>query len=513
LVQTGDGGYALAGYTNSFGAGGTDFWLVKVKPEMNLEHQRNLGVTFYGGWSKTYGGASDDEAYSLVQTSDGGYALAGETDSFGAGGYDCWLVKTDSAGTMLWSKTYGGAGDDYAYSLVQTSDGGYAIAGYTDSYGAGRADCWLVKTDYDGNMLWNKTYGGADNDEGFSVIQTSDGGYAITGYYGYYHIEFPQHIYRDADLLLIKTDASGNMQWGRAFEGPYGPYDDFGRSVIQTSDGGYAITGYCNRRICVILGNRLAYCYFVKVSADGSSYWDLAYYESLGFSTSGYCLIQTDDGGYVLGGVIGDIDLMKIDPDGSIIWSKSYAGVSVYSFIQTDDEGYALAGYTGAYPNYDSLLVKTDSAGTMLWSQRYGGTSYDYARSVVQTSNGGYALAGYTESFGAGSYDFWLVKTDAEIGLTRTGLTNTTITLYRGLTDPYWNYVRVRIWLIKEPTWIYGDINMDGIVDAKDLYIIGRNYGKTLSLLSLTGIIGIASIHTIKKRKQPKQPKQPSYIS
>ncbi|KPV62804.1 MAG: hypothetical protein AOA66_1203 [Candidatus Bathyarchaeota archaeon BA2] len=148
------------------------------------------------------------------------------------------------------------------------------------------------------------------------------------------------------------------------------------------------------------------------------------------------------------------------------------------------------------------------------WSRTYGGARGDYAWSVVQTGDGGYALAGHTYSFGAGDCDFWLVKTDVEMGLARTGLTNNTITLHRGKTDPYWNYVRVRIWLIKEPSWIYGDINMDGTVDVKDLYILSRNYGKTFSLLSLSGIIAIAGIHTYKtKRKQPKQPKQPSYIS
>jgi len=123
---------------------------------------------------------------------------------------------------------------------------------------------------------------------------------------------------------------------------------------------------------------------------------------------------------------------------------------------------------------------------------------------VVQTSDGGYALACHTVSYGVNNVDFWLVKTDVELGLAWTSLTNSTITLYRGLTDPFWNYVRVRIWTIKEPTWIYGDINMDGVVDATDLYILGRNYGKTLSLLSLSGITAIAGIRIVKKRKQPK---------
>jgi hypothetical protein len=203
----------------------------------------------------------------------------------------------------------------------------------------------------------------------------------------------------------------------------------------------------------------------------------------------------------------------SLDPmGGALAWSKTYGGTSAdyaYSLVQTGDGGYALAGYTKSYGsgNYDFWLVKTDAAGNMQWSKTYGGMGEDRAYSLVQTGDGGYALAGYTGSFGAGSYDFWLIKTDVEMGLARTGLTNTTIILYRGKTDTYWNYVRVRIWLIKEPTWIYGDINMDGVVDAKDLYILSQNYGKTFSLLSLTGIVAIASIHQIKKRKQnQKQP-------
>jgi hypothetical protein len=145
--------------------------------------------------------------------------------------------------------------------------------------------------------------------------------------------------------------------------------------------------------------------------------------------------------------------------------------------------------------------------GALAWSRTFGGADYDRAYSVVQTSDGGYAIAGSTWSYGAGYADFWLVKTDGEgeAGLVCTGLTNYAIILYRGNADPYWNYVRVRIWTIQEPTWQYGDINQDGVVDIQDLYILAQNYGKTFSALSLIGIIAIAGIHQHKKRKQPKQ--------
>jgi hypothetical protein len=174
----------------------------KTTPDGGL--QRVLGLTGQQVWNRTYGGTKDDEAYSLVQTGDGGYALAGQTNSSGAGGYDAWLVKTDANGNMLWNKTYGGTGWDGATSLVQTGDGGYALAGQTNSFGAGSNDFWLVKTDANGNMLWNKTYGGTGDDGAYSLVQTGDGGYALAGYTkssgagGY-------------DAWLVKTDASGNI--------------------------------------------------------------------------------------------------------------------------------------------------------------------------------------------------------------------------------------------------------------------------------------------------------------
>ena len=223
-VQTADGGYALAGFTESFGTGSADAWLVKIDASGNMM------------WSKTYGGTGYDVALSLVQTGDGGYALAGHTDSFGAGNYDFWLVKTDSSGNMMWSKTYGGTGWEDAYALVQTVDGGYALAGITGSSGSGNYDAWLVKTDSAGNMQWNKTYGGTGEDGAYSLVQAGDCGYGLAGYTYSFGAG-------SADFWLVKTDSAGNMQWNKTCGGTGW---ELAGSVVQTVDGGYALAGFTN---------------------------------------------------------------------------------------------------------------------------------------------------------------------------------------------------------------------------------------------------------------------------
>ena len=221
LIQTEDGGFALAGYTRSFGAGNADFWLVKT--DVNGDSL----------WSRTYGGENNDVCKSLVQTVDGGYALAGRTDSFGEGGSRFWLVKTDANGDSLWSDTYHNSGStDYCQSMIQTIDGGYALGGWT--WASGGDDIWLVKTDVNGDSLWSRTFAGERTERCHSIIQTADSGLVVAGYTnslgsGWY------------DSWLIKTDMHGNPLWSRTFGGVQW---DICNAIIETTEGGFALAGY-----------------------------------------------------------------------------------------------------------------------------------------------------------------------------------------------------------------------------------------------------------------------------
>jgi len=213
------------------------FWLLasSTQSDVHASNSPNSETDVYVQWDRTYGGPAWDTTYSMIQTSDGGFAMAGTTESFGAGAYDFWLVKTDSSGIMQWNKTYGGAYSDIATRVIQASDGGYVLTGSTYSFGAGSSDMWLVKTDSSGIMQWNKTYGGVASElSAWSFVRASDGGYVLAGYTESFGAGF-------ADVWLVKTDSSGIMQWNKTFGGP----DlDYANCIIQTCDGGYALAGH-----------------------------------------------------------------------------------------------------------------------------------------------------------------------------------------------------------------------------------------------------------------------------
>jgi YD repeat-containing protein len=324
--------------------------------EVNL----TLNTNYYGApvllWNNTLGGGNDDNGRSIKQISSGDYIISGGTKSYGLGDFDVWLLKLDFNGILLWNRTFGGVGYDIGVSAQQTTDGGYILGGYTSSFGAGNYDYWLIKTDSTGNAIWNKTYGGAEHDYLASVQQTSDGGYILGGSSS----SFGAGNY---DYWLIKTDSTGNTEWNKTYGGPLA---DQGGLVQQTTDGGYILSG----------------------------------------------------GTYSYGAGNRDILLIKLDSLGNQLWNNTFGGIDYehpYSTQQTDDNGYVIIGRTYSFGVGDSdvWLLKVDSNGNLLWNNTFGGNGLEYGYSISQADDGSYIIGAVTSSFGAGDYDVWLIKTDS----------------------------------------------------------------------------------------------------
>ncbi|CAN5487710.1 hypothetical protein BH11BAC1_BH11BAC1_13580 [soil metagenome] len=345
ICETIDGGYVITGSTESFGAGNSDVYLIKLN-----EYGDSL-------WTKTFGGIDNELGTSVQQTTDGGYIIVGSTYSFGAGHSDIYLIRTDSNGDSLWTKTFGRMDYDDGYSVQKTSDGGFIIIGNTSDLSSGSYyDVFLIKTDANGDSMWTKTFGGTDADFGYSIQQTSDSGYIISGVNSGFNVT-------EGEVYLIKTDSYGDSVWTKSFGGS--GYD-WGASVQQTSDGGYIIGG-------------------ATVSFGAGNY---------------------------------DIYLIKTDSNGDSLWTKTIgsAGEERGSSIQqTTDGGFIITGFILALGagNDAAYLVKTDGSGNLIWTKTFGGPTNDFGFSGIQTTDGGYIITGYTESFGAGNADIYIIKTDA----------------------------------------------------------------------------------------------------
>jgi len=370
-------------------------------------------------WSRAYGGAGTDVGLSIQRTEDGGYVIAGYTDSFGAGNSDVYLLKTDSEGGLIWNKTYGGAYSDLGYSVQETSDGGYVVAGYTRSFGnKDDTDVYLVRVDPEGNEIWSRTYGvqGAtiNNERGYSVQQTNDGGFIIAG-----ETNSSERGEKDLhDVYIVKTDSEGGLIWNKTYGGAY---SDLGYSVQETSDGGYIIAGETTS-----FGEHATDIYLIKIDSEGNEIWSRKHGDMKGYER-GHSVRETSDGGYIIAGMSRPLEqkkpdfyLLKTDSDGNRLWSTSYTGPDGHlswdwgrSAMETGEGGYVIVGeaYSEVERNQDILLVKTDSLGNLLWSRTYGGADHEYGYSVLETGNGGYVIAGKTKSFGAGEYDVYVVKT------------------------------------------------------------------------------------------------------
>jgi len=361
-------------------------------------------------WSQTFGGIKDDGAYSVLQTSDEGYILCGFSRSYGSGSSDIWLIKTDAFGNKLWDKTFGSSFGDVGYSIQKTIDGGFIIGGVTASV-VNNWDAWLIKTNAIGTKQWDKTFGGEQYDKVYSVCSTSDGNFLLTGMtysYGTYISTFNTI---SMDGWLIKTNGVGNKLWDKSFGEKR---KDECYSIKETKSGDYILTGYTYSTTGKGDG------WLIKTDKDGNKIWD----KTLGGSQNevGYSIQETLDNGYVIIGKTSssgegkdDVWMVKTDREGNILWEKTYGGLQTdigYSVHQTLDKGYIIVGKTNSFGagKDDVWLIKTDKEGNKLWDKAIGGIQNDAGYSVQETHDGNYIIGGITDSYGAGKDDVWLIK-------------------------------------------------------------------------------------------------------
>jgi hypothetical protein len=346
--QMPDGGYIIAGWTDSFDPGHySDGWLVRTDV---------LGDTI---WTETYGGDLPDEIYALELIPTDGFLLAGVNSSYNGG---VWLIRTNLSGDTIWTKDFGETIDGEAFSVRSTLDGNFILGGGIWSFVAGEYDAWLMKVDQSGDSLWFRIYGGIDYDRVFSVLPTSDNGYLALGVTESFGAG-------SADGWLIKTNATGDTLWTKTYGGPF---DDNLISFQHTIDGGYILAGSTSS-----FGNGNGDAWLIKTNAVGDTIWTKTYggTESDGI----YSICQTIDGGYIMTGATRsygagwyDLWLIRTNSIGDTIWTKTFGGTSGdygYSVQQTSDGGYIVAGravFSSPSGSPDLWLIKTDAFGNTL---------------------------------------------------------------------------------------------------------------------------------------------------
>jgi len=408
-----DNGYIITGSTMSFGSGLTDGWLIKTDSNGNEQ------------WNKTFGGADYDEVEEVQQTTDAGYIIVGNTNSYGIGTKNIWLIKTDSNGNEQWNKTFGGADYDYGKSVQQTSDGGYIITGYTTMNTYPFTNLWLIKTDSDGNELWNETFGNPISfDRGYSLDITSDNGFIITGRTGSYGTS--HHT-----VWLIKTDSSGNEQWNKTYSG----YRGF--SVQQTTDNGFIITGENIYDMNDVI--------LIKTDSVGNEEWNKTFGD-INQEDCGNEVIQTSDGGYILIGYMSSLEIARN------IW-----------------------------------VIKTDSNGNEQWNETFGNEYIDVGYSIKQTVEGGYIIVGSTCDNSVQIEDIWLIKIMSENNGPIADFTwdpqypivNEMVTFIDLSTDDEYNIIN---W-----TWDFGDENISYESNPTHSYFYPSYYYVCLNITNENG--------------------------
>jgi|GEM_PF-6312018 len=352
-------------------------------------------------WAKSYGGTSSDRGTAIQQTADGGFVVAGTTYSLGYN--DIWVVKINNSGVIEWEKSYGGIMDDGADAIYQTSDGGYIISGYTDSFGSSLLDFWLLKLDSSGVVEWEKRFGGSNSERAFSVQQTDDGGFIVAGS----TLSFGAG---DSDIWVIKLDSAGTIEWQKAY-GTAGT--ESASSVRQTPDGGYIIAGKITP-----VGTNVSDFLMVKLTSTGGFDWA----KTLGTSNSeeADCIRLTADGGFIISGAAflgagnSEAWIIKMESDHSIKWQKTFGGSSgdrALAVRQTSDGNYIVAGYTYSFgPGAgDVWVIKLDSNGSVVWQKAYGTLNQEEGTDINEADNGEFIVTGYTKQPNL-PIDLWILN-------------------------------------------------------------------------------------------------------
>jgi len=440
IQQTTDGGYIVAGWTKSFGSGGYDVYILKLNAKGEVE------------WQKTFGG-EDDGANSLQQTTDGGYIVAGWTESFGSGEADVYILKLNAKGEVEWQKTFGGEDDDGANSLQQTTDGGYIVAGWTESFGSGGYDVYILKLNAKGEVEWQKTFGGEDDDDAKSIQQTTDGGYIVAGWTD----DFERGEY---DAYVLKLNAKGQLEWQKMFGGKY---NAVANSIQQTTDGGYIVAGWTESlgsgwediyilkldpkgwidttppEVKIVSPNSgIALGGTIEINIDATDNVELEkvtlyidgnkikeytsgpykYIWDSSKATEGAHVITAEaldkSGNVATKSMTGIMDKIK-----DVSWQKTFGGEDddeANSIQQITDGGYIVAGWTYSFGSggYDIYILKLNAKGEVEWQKTFGGEDYDKANAIQQTTDGGYIVAGWTESFGSGEKDVYILKLNSK---------------------------------------------------------------------------------------------------
>ena len=370
IVSTMDGGFAVIGHSNSFNPSNFDALLIKLDANANVQ------------WSRLYGGAGVEEAMKLVQTSDGGYAICGNTTSYGSGGKDALLIKADAGGNLEWIKTYGGLTNDGFLSIHETKDHGFILGGSTTSFGQGGADMLFVKTDSVGDTLWTKIIGGIDSDQGTDAEETIDGGYIFSGR----EISWGSGI---NDIFIMKTDDHGDSLWTKILGGT--AWDE-GMKVKQTTDGGYIVTGASTG-----FTNTSYDAYLNKIDSLGNLTWTKLYAGDHNDAT--YDVLQLHDGGYIITGETESFGSNHLDIHPGTAHDAAENGIHPVNNILGTDHS-------------NVIVIRTDANGDTVWSRAYGGNKMDEAYSLVQTADSGFAILAFSIGLSNDSIDYYLIKTN-----------------------------------------------------------------------------------------------------